>query len=1161
MPANPRGPQAAMTRFELATKSWRRVGVAGAAIAALALGVLAPPAAHADPVPDDPNLILHYDFSSPGAVTDITGNGNNGTLLGTGATVADGVLTLPGGASNSGAGYVRFPANLFDGKDTLTISTWLRNETAAGNYAAMFFGSAANPPSQYWLLNPRNPQSRFKTVVTNGSAPSAPWGTEYGISPTNAAQGVAGPTTGTAWGMYTTVITPTSISGYYNGTHVGTVATSRTVTQFGTGLVGYIGRSSYPDVFYKGGVDDVIVSTSAYTPAQIADLYHLSERTTPAQTQAALAADADAVSLPDETIANLALPASGANLSRITWSSSAPEVIAADGTVTRPAAGPADATVTLTGTFSLGGETLTRAYEVTVPAIDAQRDLERSADAFDLGIEVVTSDIVLRDSIDDIDVSWASSAPSLLSATGDVTRPVAETDVDLTATFSREGLTTERTYRVTVKAQDAGRAVAYVRTGGTAKTEVLHLAIGADGDPLVALNNNKGVLYPTFGTGTSQFANPTLFRKPDGTFGLVAADNAANGRIFVYTSKDLVTFTGQKLATTNTQGITVARADVAYDNGIRAYRVVLHTPAGAAYEVTTRDFTTFSTPQSISAPAAPTLTGLPAGAIEASALPLTAAELALLQKSLGRIVNTTVDAGDDVEVEVGGDLELPEKVQLGYSDGSSKQLGVNWDTSGVDVETPGEYTVTGTVNQPVYGDSKGILVPERADPWVFRDDERTGEAEYYLTGSYPTTQASPGVGYDRIVLRRASTINGLTTAQEQVLLWSRNAAAPNTANGSKIATGAYRYFWAPELHKINGDWYILFTSSRSTDVWNIRPAIMRAPGDSDPMVASNWEELGYVKAAPGDTSAFTSFSLDMTYFEANGKHYMVWAEKPGSSDLRMAEIDPANPSQLITPSILLSTPNYAWERTASQVINEGAAVIKSDDEVFVFFSASEVNETYSIGMLRAPIDGDLMKPSTWAKTGYPLLTSDDFGGQQNGPGHNSFTLDADGNPVIVYHARPPISEWIPGADGGLNDPSRHARVKTVHFAADGSAVLNQTREEEVAPANRTVSLQITVVGPELDVSGVVASRCVAGKVVQVITVTNGEAFPVTLTATSPYGTKAFGSVAAGKSASASFTTRALAVPDGSVALKAVATVGGLPVTVDQQVTYPAASCG
>lgn len=1146
----------------MATTSRRRIGVAGAAIAALAMGMLAPPAAHADPVPEDPDLILHYDFSTAGSVTDASGNGNDGTILGTGAAVADGVLTLPGGAANSGAGYVRFPANLFDGEDTLTISTWLRNDTGAGNYAAMFFGSGTGTyPAQYWLLNPRNPQSRFKSVVTNGNVPTAPWGTEYGISPTNAAQGIAGPTTGTAWGMYTTVITPTSISGYYNGALVGTVATTRTVTEFGTALVGYIGRSTYADPFFKGSVDDVIVSASAYSAGQIAELYHLSDRTTPAQTQAALAADADAVSLPGETIANLTLPAAGKSQSRITWASSRPDVIAADGTVTRPSAGQSDATVSLTATFSLGGETLTRSYDVTVPAIDPQRDLERSADAFDLGIEVVTADIVLRDSVDDIEVSWESSKPGVISQTGVVTRPSTDTGVELTATFRRGDLSAQRTYTVTVKAQDTGRAVAYVRTGGTAKTEVLHLAIGADGAPLVALNNNKGVLYPTFGTGTSQFANPTLFRTPDGGYGLVATDNAANGRIFVYTSKDLVTFTGQKWALTNTEGIVVSRADVAYENGILAYRVVLRTPAGAAYEVTTSDFTTFSSAQPITAPAVPTLTGLPTGAIEASALPVTDAELALLQKSLGRIVNTTVDAGDDVQVDVGGELELPSKVALGYSDGSTKQLGVEWDTSAVDLDTPGEYTVTGTVNQPVYGDSKGILVPERADPWVFRDDERTGETEYYLTGSYPTTQANPGVGYDRIVLRRADSINGLSTAQEQVLLWSRNAASPDTSNGSKVAVGAYRYFWAPELHKINGDWYILFTSSRSTDVWNIRPAIMRAPGDSDPMVASNWEELGYIKAAPGDTSAFTSFSLDMTYFEANGKHYMVWAEKPGSSDLRMAEIDPSNPSQLITPSILLSTPNYAWERTASQVINEGPAVIKSDDEVFVFFSASEVNETYSIGMLRAPIGGDLMKQSTWQKTGYPLLTSDDFGGQQNGPGHNSFTLDADGNPVIVYHARPPISEWIPGADGGLNDPSRHARVKTVHFAADGSAVLNQTREEEVAPANRTVSLTVTVVGPALDVSASVATRCVSGKVVQIVTVKNAEDFPVTLTATTPHGTKAFGSVAAGKSASASFTTRQVSVPSGDVALTASAVVDGTPVTVEQEIPHPAASCG
>ena len=1141
------------------------MGLTGAVVAALATSILTVPAVQAAPISGDPNLLLHYDFSTAGAVTDVSGNGNDGTLVGTGATFTDGALNLPGGAANSSAGYVRFPASLFDGKDTLTISTWLRNETAAGNYAAMFFGSGAtSTPRQYWLLNPRNPQGRFKTVVTNGNDAASPWTTEYGVSPSNAAQGVAGPTTGTSWGMYTTVITPTSISGYYNGSLVGEVPTARTVSQFGTGLVGYIGRSSYADPLYKGGVDDVIVSTSRYTPAQVAELYYGNDRVAAAQTLAALNADADAVSLPTETIADLQLPATGANFSTISWASSDASVIGTDGRVNRPGAGADDAAVTLTATLTLGTQSITRTYPVTVAAVSPQRDLDRTASAFNLGITVVTDNIGLRTSVDNVAISWASSNSGVLAADGTVTRPTTDTEVELTATFALDGRTAVRTYSLLVKAQDAGRVVSYVRSGDTAKTEVLHLAAGAQGDPLVALNNNKGILYPTFGTGTSRFANPTLFRHPDGSYGMVASDNASNGRIFVYNSQDLITFTDQKWALTNTQGITVSRADVTYDNANLNYRVVLRTPAGAAYEVTTADFTTFTAPVARTVPAAPTVTGLPSGAIEASALAVTAAELGALQRSLGRIVNTTVDAGDDIEIEAGAELALPKKVDLGYSDGSSKQLGVEWDTSKVDLATPGKYTVTGTVNQPVYGDAQGILVKERADPWVFRDDERTGDTEYYLTGSYPTTQAKPGVGYDRIVLRRAETINGLTSAKEEVLMWSRNAASPDTSNGSKVATGAYRYFWAPELHKIGGDWYIFFTSSRSTDVWNIRPAIMRAPGDSDPMVASNWQELGYIKAAAGDTVAFTNFSLDMTHFEANGKDYLLWAEKPGTSDLRMAEIDPANPSQLTSKSVLLSTPNFAWERDGGNVINEGAAVIKSDKEVFVFFSASSVNETYAIGMLRAPLGADLMDPATWKKTSYPLLTSEDFGGAQNGPGHNSFTLDENGNPVIVYHARPPVSEWIPGADGGLNDPSRHARVKTVHFAADGSAVLNQTKEEELAPANRTVTLTVTVTGPPapaLDVSTVVSARCVAGKVVQTVTIKNGASVPVALSVAGTYGTKAIESLAAGKSTSATFTTRLATIPAGTVSVTASATVGGAPVTVTDAVTYAVATCG
>ena len=84
-------------------------------------------------------------------------------------------------------------------------------------YAAMFFGNGKNSsgyPSQYWLLNPSK-GGKMKSVITNSLSAGSPWSTEYGITPTNSANGISGPTTDSNWAMYTTVITEDSITGYY----------------------------------------------------------------------------------------------------------------------------------------------------------------------------------------------------------------------------------------------------------------------------------------------------------------------------------------------------------------------------------------------------------------------------------------------------------------------------------------------------------------------------------------------------------------------------------------------------------------------------------------------------------------------------------------------------------------------------------------------------------------------------------------------------------------------------------------------------------------------------------------------------------------------------------------------------------------------------------
>ncbi|SMQ75486.1 immunoglobulin-like domain-containing protein [Agreia sp. VKM Ac-1783] len=1006
------------------------------------------------------DLLLHYDFSAVSGTTvpDSSSNGNDGVIKGTGATVEGNELTLPGGGSGSSAAYVELPTGLFDGRDTLTISTWLRNEKTAGNYAAMFFGSASNPPAQYWLLNPKNPSGLFKSVITNGSDAGAPWGTEAGISPTNASNGIAGPTTSSAWGLYTTVIEPTRITGYVDGKKIGSVATSRTVSQFGSNLVSYIGKSSYADELYKGGVRDVKVWTSALSDAEIAAEYY--SWADDATVQAALGADADALAPGSGAVTtDRNLVATGANGSAVTWASDRPDVIANDGTVTRPTGG--DVPVTLTATIELAGRSTTRTFDFTVLADTPQNNLQVAVDGYDLAISHVTDDLVLRTAIGDVTVAWASSDAGTITNDGSVTRPAAEKTITLTATFSLDGQTATREFAVTVLAADAGRIGSYIVDGDTTRTDVLHLAASSSpsaGGDFEALNNGRGVLYPSL--GSAKFGPPVALRAPDGTFRLVSIENGSGSKLYVYDSADLTAFTNERLVSFVPDGVTATAVSARYDNGIGAYRLAYTGQGGARFEVTTADFAAFSAPvtvAAVAAGAAPAEAGdFPAGASGASSIGVTEAEYSRIVEKFSRVVNTGVQAFDDVTVDEGDAPVLPETATVEYSSGDTSSMPVEWDAddlAALESAGPGTYTVDGTVTRPTFPDP---LVERRADPDVTLGDD----GWYYFTASYPMTRADDPNGYDRVVLRRAQTIQGLKTAPEATIWHENTDPALN------------RFIWAPELEKIGDDWYILFTAARN-GVWDIRPAMLKFTGGEfggeaalDP---ANWTSLGQVTAAPGDTEAFTHFSLDMTHFSSGGKDYVVWAEKPGQSTLRMAEVDRANPNQLISQSILLSSPTLAWERNGGDEIDEGPAVITKNGKIIVAFSASTVDDKYAVGVLTADSAADLLDPASWTKNPYPLLTSADVPGQV-GPGHNSFTVDEFGNPVSVYHSRTVNDSSNPGeaTDAGLFDPRRHARAALVHFTSDGLPVFAMTADEELDPENAAVQVRVVVEGDGVD---------------------------------------------------------------------------------------------
>ncbi|MCI8365678.1 MAG: family 43 glycosylhydrolase [Eubacterium sp.] len=611
----------------------------------------------------------------------------------------------------------------------------------------------------------------------------------------------------------------------------------------------------------------------------------------------------------------------------------------------------------------------------------------------------------------------------------------------------------------------------------TCRTDVLYYGLSKDGVHFEGLNNDKAVYYPK---GFHSLGSPVIFRKADGGYGLLASVNNAKDQIFLCDSRDLITFQNERVLALNNKGIIVKNPMVQYEPADRVYRIYWEGGDENSYLTTTEDFSAFSEPEITEYQKEEVTADLPAYAQkeEAAIFKLNQEEYDRIHKKYGKIESVAVHGAGDQVIKEGEQIDLPKQVEVEYSDGSVAKMGVDWELSNIDFDLEhlreGTYQIQGTVKSGTY---HSPLARFRADPFVAYNEQ---DGMYYLTGSNLNERSAAGGGaYNTIVLRKADSINGLTDAGE-VDIWT-NKTVQMSDNRKDVITG---WYWAPELHYIGGKWRIIAMATvKSTvdgatknDGW--AQCIFTCEGD-DLMDKNNWKYDGYI----GETTDNQKVgAFDTTFFEYDGQCYYV---TPRDTKIFITTVDPEDLTMPTGPRVQISGPDRAFERNlgSKQDIEEGPGVLLHDGRIFVTYSCATVDMHYGVCLVYADLKDDLMNPDSWHKYQTPLLTTADLtstvkqgvftkdtteDGEYKGvfgPGHNSFTVDENGNSVIVYHAR----DWedsYPGATGdnkyGLTDPGRHAYANSVHFGADGFPIFNMTPQQILSDDLKHITMTIQV---------------------------------------------------------------------------------------------------
>jgi len=310
----------------------------------------------------------------------------------------------------------------------------------------------------------------------------------------------------------------------------------------------------------------------------------------------------------------------------------------------------------------------------------------------------------------------------------------------------------------------------------------------------------------------------------------------------------------------------------------------------------------------------------------------------------------------------------------------------------------GGKTPTDTTTKPTVTYFTNPLLSSGPDPWVIQNN-----GYYYFT-------CTTG---NKLVVYSTSKMSQL------------GKAAPQTV-WTPPATGAYsKDIWAPEIHYLNSKWYMYFAADNGNDTTH-RVYVLESTSATP--ATSSWTFKGQL------TPTTNRWAIDPTILEYNNNLYCIWSgwagyNQPGNQQLYIAKMK--DPYTIDGDRVMISQPDYAWEKNGSPV-NEGPEILtNANGNVFLIYSASSCfTDDYCLGMLTLKNGGDPMVPANWTKSTTPVFTKN-TAGNVYGPGHCAFFLSKDATQNwILYHANS-------SAGIGCGD-SRSPRIQKFSWNSDGT---------------------------------------------------------------------------------------------------------------------------